>query len=207
MSAVYTTAKAPFLDRLKGVNALVRDWQIGAFTQYGSGALLLPPASPTANLIASEFTRLPGVPLYRVDINSHSINPYYDQVLNPNAWAVVPANASGPATGLVGATYYNDFRGPRRPQENFNVGRNFRIKERINVQFRGEFVNIFNRTYLPIPSTSSPTTPLTKNSFGYYAAGFGTMNAYSAPGGSLFDGGSGHNPAGRTGTLILRFTF
>jgi hypothetical protein len=37
-------------------------------------------------------------------------------------------------------------RGTRHPQENFNIGRNFRIKERMNLDFRGEFVNIFNRT-------------------------------------------------------------
>jgi hypothetical protein len=203
MNAVYTTPKAAFLDNIKGANQLVKDWQLGAFTQYGSGALLTPPTSPTTNLIASEFTRVPGQPLYNVSLNSHSINPFYDQVLNPNAWAVVPTNAAGPAIG----TYYNDFRGVRRPQENFNIGRNFRVKERMNLQFRGEFVNIFNRTYLPQPSTTSPATPLTKNSFGYYTAGFGTMNAYSAPGASLFDGASGHQPSARSGTLILRFTF
>ncbi len=83
----------------------------------------------------------------------------------------------------------------------------------MNLQFRGEFVNMFNRTYLPVPSTTNPLVPLTKNSFGYYTAGFGTMSAYSAPGASLFDGlpsssvAAGHNPGPRTGTLILRFTF
>ncbi len=209
MNAVYTTPKAPFLEKVKFANALVKDWQLGAFTQYGSGALLAPPTSPTSNLFGGEFYRVPGQPLYNVSLNSHSINPYYDQVLNPNAWAVVPTNGAGPALG----TFYTDFRGPRRPQENFNIGRNFRIKERMNLQFRGEFTNIFNRTYLPVPSTTSPLTPLTKNSFGYYTAGFGTMSAYSAPGGSLFDGlpasivAAGHNPASRSGTLILRFTF
>jgi hypothetical protein len=209
MNAVYTTPKAPFLDKLKFANTVVKDWQIGAFTQYGSGALLAPPTSPTSNLLGSEFSRVAGQPLYNVSMNSHNINPYYDQVLNPNAWAVVPTNGVGPALG----TYYTDFRGPRRPQENFNIGRNFRIKERMNLQFRGEFSNIFNRLYMPTPSTISPLTPLTRNSFGYYTAGFGTMAAYSAPGGSLFDGlpasivSAGHNPASRSGTLILRFTF
>jgi len=209
MNAVYTTPTAPFLNKVKFANTLIKDWQIGAFTQYGSGALLAPPTSPTSNLLASEFYRVPGQPLYNVSVNSHSINPYYDQVLNPNAWAVVPTNGVGPAVG----TYYSDFRGTRRPQESGSIGRNFRIKERMNLQFRGEFVNIFNRTYLPIPSTTNPLVALTKNSFGYYTAGFGTMNAYSAPGASLFDGlpsstvSAGHNPGPRTGTLILRFTF
>ena len=47
---------------------------------------------------------------------------------------------------------YKDFRAPRTPTENANIGRNFRIKERMNLQIRGEFVNIFNRTIMPAPS-------------------------------------------------------
>lgn len=196
MNAVYTTPKAPFLNNVRFANALVEDWQIGAFTQYGSGPLLAPPTNTTSNLITSEFSRVPGQPLYNVNINSQSINACCQQVLNPNAWVLVPENAAGPALG----TYYSDFRGPRHPEENANFGRNFRIKERMNLQFRGEFVNIFNRLYLPSPSTFPPTLPLSKNAFGYYTSGFGTMAVYSAPGGSLFT-------QGRTGTLILRFTF
>src|SRR5579871_911496 len=203
MSAVYTTPKAAFLSKIKGANQLVKDWQIGAFTQYGSGALLTPPQMPqNANLLPSEYYRVQGQPLYTVDINSHNFNPYTQVVLNPNAWVPVRQNATGPAT----ATYYSDFRGPRRPQENFNIGRNFRFNERMTLQFRGEFVNIFNRTYLPIP-VSSFQNPVGTNTLGYYTSGFGTMAAYSPPGASMFDGALGHNPAARTGTLILRLTF
>jgi hypothetical protein len=204
MSAVYTTPKAAFLSKIKGANQLIKDWQIGAFTQYGSGALLAPPQMPsTANFLPSEYYRVPGQPLYNAGINSHGINPYYDRVLNPSAWAAVPQNATGPAM----ATYYSDLRGPRRPQENFNIGRNFRFNERMNLQFRGEFVNIFNRTYLPSPITSSPPGSVMTNALGYFTGGFGTMAAYSQPGASAFDGALGHSPAARTGTLILRLTF
>jgi hypothetical protein len=204
MSAVYTTSKAAFLSKIKGANQFVKDWQIGVFAQYGSGALLPPPQMPpNSNLLASEYSRVPGQSLYNADINSHSINPYYDLVLNKNAWAAVPLNATGPAT----ATYYSDFRGPRRPQENFNIGRNFHFNERMNLQFRGEFVNIFNRTYLPNPSTLAPASGFMTSTLGYFTGGFGTMAAYSPPGASAFDGALGHNPAARTGTLILRLTF
>ena len=79
-----------------------------------------------------------------------NFNPYTDIVLNPAAWEPVAANQTGPAP----STLYSDFRGPRRPQENLNVGRIFRIKERYSFQIRGEFVNVFNRTLLPNPNTA-----------------------------------------------------
>jgi hypothetical protein len=119
-------------------------------------------------------------------------------VLNPAAWQQVPAGGVGPAIG----TLYSDFRGRRRPQENFNFGRNFRMKERFNLQIRAEFVNIFNRTYLQNPSSANPQLALTKNAQGQYTAGFGTINATSAVDTAPVLGG----PA-RTGTLIARFTF
>jgi hypothetical protein len=204
MNAVYTTPKAAFLGRIKAANQLVKDWQIAAFTQYGSGALLLPPSSTQgAYFLNSEFYRLAGQPLYKVDINSHTFNPYYDQVLNPKAWAMVPTNGVGPAQG----TFYSDFRGPRHPVENFNIGRNFRFNERMNLQFRGEFVNIFNRTVMPNPGTMTPQNQLAKTAGGgtIYTTGFGIINAYALPGSSPAAASPVLTP--RTGTLILRFTF
>jgi hypothetical protein len=195
MNAVYTVPKAAFLDKVKFANAIIKDWQLGAFTQYGSGFPLTPPGSPTSNYLGSEDIRVAGQPLYNKSLNSHSINPFYDQVLNPQAWQIVPTNSVGPATG----TLYTDFRGVRRPQENFNIGRNFRIKERMNLQFRGDFVNILNRTIFPNPSTSNPQLPVTHNSLGYNTGGFGVMNTYNTP--------NAFSIMGRTGTLIARFTF
>jgi len=112
---------------------------------------------------------------------------------------VVPAGQVGPAIG----TLYQDFRGRRRPVENANLGRNFRIKERMNFQIRAEFTNIFNRTLIPSPSTAtSPQLPLTKNALGQYTAGFGVINATAA-----VNTVPTLNGASRAGTLIARFSF
>jgi hypothetical protein len=81
-------------------------------------------------------------------------------------WASVPAGGVGPAIG----TLYSDFRGPRRPVENANLGCNFRVKEKYNLQIRAEFTNIFkpptcrtqSRVWLRkwlLPGTISVTTP------------------------------------------------
>jgi hypothetical protein len=175
----YTTPKYAYLDNhAKYVNQIVKDWQIGWFSNYRSGTFLTPPNSTTPNFLTSEAIRVAGQPLYLKDINSHNFNPYYDQVLNPAARQNVPTNTTGPSTNVL----YPDFRGPRHPQENANIARNFKLTERFTLQIRGEFVNIFNRTLLPNPITSTnPTVPLSHNAFGYLTGGFGVMSVYNAP--------------------------
>src|SRR5262249_37380636 len=148
----------------KIANTLVKDWQVGWFSEYKSGAFLAPPLSTTANYLPSEMVRVPGQPLYTSggDLNDPgTYNPYYTQDLNPNPWKQCDPNSVGPAAvnGAFGPTatvYYKDFRAPRTPQENANIGRNFRFgKEgRYNLFIRAEFVNIFNRTIMPAPSTT-----------------------------------------------------
>jgi hypothetical protein len=180
----YTIQKFAFLPKI--ANEVTKDWEIGFFAQYQSGIFLTPPNSTTANFLTSQDVRVPGVPLYLKDINNiHSYNPYTDVVLNPAAWQQLPANSVGPAA----STLYTDFRGPRQPRENANLGRHFRIKERMDFYIRGEFVNIFNRTLLPNPSAGQaggpgPQIPVTRGAGNgtILTSGFGVINAFNAPG-------------------------
>ncbi len=105
--------------------------------------------------------------------------------------------------------YYKDFRAPRTPVENANIGRNFRIKEKMNFQVRGEFVNIFNRTIMPAPSTSNPQSPVTKNALGIQNGGFGVINTYLAPNTAYALPTNANQPImeSRQGTLTMRFSF
>jgi hypothetical protein len=195
----YVTPSASFLEnKAKFLNVLIKDWQVGVFAQYQSAPYLTPPASTTANLLPSEQSRVPGQSLYLTSING-TINPYTQQILNPAAWQNVPVGQTGPAVG----TFYSDFRGRRRPVENANFGRNFRIKERYTLQIRAEFTNIFNRTLIPSPATTvAPQNALTKNNLGQYTAGFGIINATAA-----INTVPTLNGASRSGTLIARFSF
>jgi hypothetical protein len=199
LNATYTTPGSRYLDKWKAANWLVKDWQIGTYVQYSSGLLLTPPTRVSTNNLVSGGSqiRVPGVDLYLKNPNCGCINPWVDQVLNPAAW-------KDPAPGVFGpAGFYGDFRGPRRPQENINFGRNFRIKERMNLQIRAEFVNMFNRVYLQnITTTGNPVNPPSKNGSQQITGGFGTINEAVA---------NGSIPTlaapPRTGTLIARFTF
>jgi hypothetical protein len=206
----YTTPKASFLP--KYANAIIKDWQVGGFANYQSGAFLTPPISPTANFLPSEDIRVAGQPLYNVNINDiHSYNPYYQQVLNPNAWTACPTNATcaAAASATTGTVFYKDFRAPRTPEENASFGRNFRIKERMNLQIRGEFVNIFNRTLLPSPITTNPQNLPAKNALGIYTSGFGIINTYLTPNTAyaLPSQSAAFYLQPRTGTIIARFSF
>jgi hypothetical protein len=201
----YTVPKSSFFPTY--VDVITRDWQVGMFAQYQSGSFLTPPTSTTANYLTSQDNRT-GAPLYLKDINDiHSYNPYYDQVLNPAAWAQLPSNSVGSATSNLIAS----FRGPRQPRENANIGRHFRFgKEgRYDFYVRAEFVNIFNRTIMPNPSTANPQNAPTKGGGGgtIYTSGFGVVAAYNAPGAYPAPTAGAVTLLGRTGTLIGRLTF
>ncbi len=214
-NAVYTVQNASFLP--KYVNAFTKDWQIGWFANYQSGQYLAPPTSNVnAEFLPSEDSRVPGQPLYMpgVNINDHStFQPYYTQVLNPQAWKACPVNAACAAAvngafGPSATVYYKDFRGPRTPTENMNVGRHFRVGHEGKYDFyiRAEFVNIFNRTLLPNPSTANPQNTPLRNGQGLYTGGFGVVNAVFTPG-TFNSISNAPYLQPRTGTLIARFSF
>ncbi len=212
-NVTYTTPRAAFLP--KWANVLVKDWQVGFFAQYQSGIFLTPPVSPTANFLLSEDVRVPGQPLYLVSINDiHSYNPQSQVVLNPKAWSPCPTNttcgsAANTIFGPAGTQLYPDFRGPRTPRENANLGRHFRIKERMDLYIRAEFVNIFNRTIFPNPTTTNPQLAPIHGAGGgtILTSGFGVINAYNAPGTAPPVSAGAVTLLGRTGTLIARFSF
>jgi hypothetical protein len=200
-----------------------KDWQVGAFIQYGSGLPLIPPVSTATNPLGSSEMVRTGQPLYLKDLNCGCINPYTDQVLNPAAWANPASGTFGPGPAgtanalIVSNLLYSDFRQARRPLENFNIGRNFRFGRdgRYNLQIRAEFANIFNRTQVGNPATTganvSPGITPSKNGAGQYTGGFGVINEVVAVGSTPTISGNGvvnqlyGQP--RQGTLIARFTF
>jgi len=152
----------------------IRDWMFNGFLYYASGITLAAPTAntsgyPTALAATGTISNLTfqtgqlqtrtGQPLFLQDLNCHCFDPNTTFVLNPAAWAT-------PAPGQYGRqTYYSDYRGQRRPVENFAFGRQFRLGREgaRTLSIRAEFTNIFNRTYLNNPTVNgvgiSPQTP------------------------------------------------
>jgi Carboxypeptidase regulatory-like domain/TonB dependent receptor len=173
----YITPKAT---EIKAIRALTGGWTWGAVLRYASGGLIAAPQSQLSKWSTYTFESgtpqvRTGQPLFLINPNCRCIDPnnINQRVLNPAAWQDVPAGTISPGSG-----YYNDYRGPHQVNENMNFGRTFRIRERISLNVRAEFFNVFNRVTLGTPSSSNPTATTSVNNatgaingFGYYNVG------------------------------------
>ena len=177
----YQTQPLPWA-RTSFVNKALRDWTFGGVLRYASGTPIpVPGASNQLSAYTFQSTlenRVPGVPLFLHDLNCHCFDPSKTFVLNPAAWV-------NPANGVYGtsAPYYNDFRYERRPSEDLNLGRTFKLREKMTFQLRFEAFNVFNRTYMNNPSTGSPQGTQTVNAVtGQTVSGFGMISTGSVAG-------------------------
>jgi len=199
ISLNYTT---PSIHENKILSFAMRDWTFGAFLQYSSGTPIPVPAANSSlnNYLfqgASFANRVPGQPLTTVDLNCHCYDPNSTFVLNPKAWV-------DPAPGQFGSSagYYNDYRTQRRPVENMNLGRTFRIKERASFNIRMELTNVFNRAFWSDPTASNANAAQTRLANGNTSAGFGKILTTTP---TAF--GSVANLLPRQGVIVGRFTF
>ncbi len=205
--------KTPKLNLNRFLSQILRDWQIGAVLTYQSGTPIHVPfaqttpnltqllslcapqsvfggcnSSPYYNAPSSHMNRVPGEPLFLVDLNS-KFDPYKEFVLNPKAWV-------NPEPGEFGVTsaYLNEYRYRRVQNENLSLGRIFRIKEGMSLSIRMELMNAFNRVRIPNPSSDNAMAPQVRAANGNTQSGFGYINPLPA-------GGQ------RTGQLVARFQF
>jgi Carboxypeptidase regulatory-like domain/TonB dependent receptor len=201
ISLTYITPK---LATNKVLSYVARDWTYGAFLQYASGTPIEVPLANN-NLSSEVFqttfaNRVPGQPLFTVNLNCHCYDPNATFVLNPNAW-------TNPQAGQFGtsAAYYNDYRTQRRPIENMNLGRTWRIKERVAFNLRMEFTNVFNRAFWNNPSNSNFQATQTRLPNGNTASGFGYINTITTSTGANIPVVTNISP--RSGVLVAHFTF
>jgi len=206
--------------RNKVVAYALSGWSTGWTLSYQSARLVGLPTSagavPITNFLGygpGPAQLIPGMSPWSVDwtdydgnhhtdplnINCHCFDPTKTQVLNPKAWTNVPDGQFAASESSI-----RSFRGFRTPQESANFGRNFRIKERVNLNLRVEFTNVFNRMLYsslttpivintnfasaPVPFTSGPNKGLLSSGFGVVNPTAGTSNQ-------------------RSGTFVARFQF
>ena len=195
---------------LKALSWVARDWTFSGVLRYQSGQILQ--SADSANGLLANLqrgpsnnpaiwgggytflNRVPGQPLFLVNPNSN-FDPTTQLILNPKAWVEPPYGTFGES-----AAYFNDFRWQRQPAEGMGLARTFRIKERMSLQVRAEFQNIFNRLFYSLPSDSGATT-------------ITSPTGHANPGATLSSGfgyvswlqGAGAQP--RSGQLVARFTF
>jgi hypothetical protein len=194
------TYRTPQATANKWVRQLTGGWTWSGALRYASGSLIAAPQSQVSKINQYNFAsgtpmmRAPGVPLYLTDINCRCIDPnnINQRILNPAAWIDVGAGQISPGSG-----YYNDYRGPHQVSENMNFGRTFQLRERMSLNVRAEFFNVFNRVTLGTPSSGNPTQTTSVNNLTGAISGFG----YYSVGSSSNAGGQ------RIGLLVARFQF
>jgi hypothetical protein len=177
---------------------ILQDWQVGTLLNYSSGLPIPVPAAnnSTSAALFQGVTMVPtGQPFYTVpNLNCACYDPTRVAVLNPAAWV-------NPGPGQFGgAPYYTNYRYQRHPGENINLGRTWRIKERMSLNLRVEFSNFLNRTYYNNPTATNPAVPVTHNAstgaltggFGYISTVFSSTTQLAQP---------------RNGTIVARFSF
>jgi hypothetical protein len=203
----------------KVVSYALADWGLGFYLNYQSAPILGRPGSTGTTPISQFLGRGPGPAQYvegqpfyttnwvdydgnqhtdELDINCHCFDPTKTVVLNPAAWSNIPDGQWG-----AQQTAIRQFRGIRQPTENVNFSRNFRIKERVVLNVRVEFANIFNRLRLPQPALGNFQNQQTKyttgTNTGLFSGGFGTIVPFNGAGGGTQDM--------RSGTFVGRLTF
>ncbi len=208
----YTTPKFSASEAaMKVLSQAARDWQIGAVLRYQSGAFIGLPASNNqlttqlgrtnplgfTNNFGNNYWNLTGQPILNVDPNCRCFNPQTATVFNSGAFVDAP-----PGQWSTSAPFYQNLRWQRQPAESVSLARNFRVKERMNLQIRAEFFNIFNRVFYALPALTNPNLPTTTavyagNSLRYNTGGFGSITTI----------GTGQGAQPRNGQIVAKFTF
>jgi len=146
-----------YLPDLKGQNQFVQQvlggWELGAITQYASGTSVAffqngisedttmtvgNVNSGLASLFGSGFTDVQR-PLVTGQGCQAGTNG--SQVLNPNAVTLVGYTIGTIPTNLEPMGYCH---GPGFVNTDFSVDKNWKVKERVTIQFRFDFFNLFN---------------------------------------------------------------
>ena len=157
-----------FLSSPGKINRIVSGWQFTAIQRYGSGDPLAIGSSLSTYFTQSVRADVihgvsPTVPLKGLDVVNGT--PYLnndafsDPPSSPNGYALRPGNAS---------VYLPSLRGPAHQAEDFGLIKDTPLTERVKLELRADFQNVFNRT-----GRGDPDTSYNDGSFGMI---FGPMN-------------------------------
>jgi hypothetical protein len=115
-------------------SALLGDWQLNTIASFYSGTPLnIFSGADTAGLGGAGSQRPDLVP--GVDIYATGNDPL--QIINPAAFRI-------PAQGTIGSLGRGSVRGPGSKNVDFSVAKNWKVRERVGLQFRAEMFNVFN---------------------------------------------------------------
>jgi len=94
------------------------------------------------------------------------------------SWAPGGGNFSTPCLGCAGNLGRNTFVGPGQWYADMSLFKNFKVTERVGVQFRAEGFNVFNRTNFVLATAGQASLETTHNQYpiGNFGQAGGTLN-------------------------------
>jgi hypothetical protein len=125
------------------VNRFIRDWQASAIVTLQSGLPFTPQLS--YNPSNDGDTRNPVRPSWNPNFTGPVILGGPNEYFNPLAF-------TQPLSGTYGNVGRNVLRGPGLAQTDLSLSRRFALSERLGLQFRAEFFNLFNRVNFNTPN-------------------------------------------------------
>jgi hypothetical protein len=119
--------------------ALVNNWQMSGILTFSSGA---PLGVSFTQVVATDITGSP-TDGPRIVVTADPVLPgserTFSRYFNTSAFAVPPV-------GTIGNAARTNIRGPGINNWDLTAYKNFKLGERVNLQFRAEFYNAFNHT-------------------------------------------------------------
>ena len=128
------------------LRAVINDWELSGIVTLQSG----PPFSVTTGTDVN----LDGTSNDRANlIGNPFLDPHRSRNDVSNAWFNVAAFVKG-ANGTDGTAARNLMTGPGSKNVDMGIFRNLKFQERMTLQVRGEFTNVFNLVNLSNPNAS-----------------------------------------------------
>ena len=143
---------------------ILGNWQFSGITVFQAGRPILISGPDNTNLLEFSYTN------GRADRLGSGVidNPTGTKWFDTSAF-----RAAAPFTVPTDSLSQPDLRTPWRQAWNWSIFKNTIIKERVNVQFRGEFYNIFNTPQFDV---RGPSTDVSNALFGQITEGGGNRN-------------------------------
>jgi carboxypeptidase family protein len=172
----------PF-DKLEGPKRLTNGWAISGITRFATGLPVTIVETDDQSLLGTSF----GGPITLPVDTPNLVGPL--DITNPRKTGryFSPAAFAPSALGTEGDSRRRFFHGPGLNNFDFALIKNTAINERFNLQFRGEFFNIFNHTQFLTPSGITG-----------FSGGVATSSSFGQVPGTL---------PGRIGQLSLKLNF
>jgi carboxypeptidase family protein/TonB-dependent receptor-like protein len=145
--AILAAYELPFGKSATGLRGLTeKGWQINAVSSWQTGEAL---SVEDSTSFGSDRINIPTVTADRPNmvknpnISNRSISHFFDYT----AFQL-------PALGVPGTEHINQLYGPHYTHTDMSVFKTFPLKERLNLQFRAEFFDLFNQPFFNNPNTA-----------------------------------------------------